>query len=357
MKSFVMILSISILSLAIVTFIGYSAPVYSQSPPSIGIMSDSNSDEYRADDNRGGIYAATTLNWVEILVRERNFNVGIWGTRSEPRRSGYAYNWARSGATANTMISVGQHWGLAQQVASGLINTVVLQIGGNDFAWYRSDGYEPIYSGTLIGNALQQKLEAIVTDITTAVETVLAAGQVKFLLVSVPDQNLSPVVLATFPDPVKRARVGEAISYVNSKLQLLAQEKGISYIDMNSYYLELQATRGNPDGSFTVGGEVISMSSFGDEPHHGILGDQIHGGTVIEGLLATKFISLINELNGTNILPLSDSEILSAAGILSCTDSDQNGKVNALDFGKMVRLNAQPQLLRSVISNWLSACI
>ena len=37
----------------------------------IGVISDSNSDEYRADDNRGGDYAATTLNWVEQLVRYR----------------------------------------------------------------------------------------------------------------------------------------------------------------------------------------------------------------------------------------------------------------------------------------------
>ncbi|HRN69615.1 MAG TPA: hypothetical protein PLS49_00390, partial [Candidatus Woesebacteria bacterium] len=69
----------------------------------LGILGDSQSDEYRADDNRGANYPTTTLNWVEILVQERNINIGEWGVWQEPRRSGYAYNWARTGATAASM--------------------------------------------------------------------------------------------------------------------------------------------------------------------------------------------------------------------------------------------------------------
>src|SRR5215208_170589 len=42
----------------------------------IGILGDSNSDEYQADDGRGGKYNATTLNWVELLVRDRGLNFG-----------------------------------------------------------------------------------------------------------------------------------------------------------------------------------------------------------------------------------------------------------------------------------------
>ena len=84
----------------------------------IGIMGDSNSDEYRADDNRGGEYAPTTLNWMEQLVLSRELNFGPWGTWGGPRRTGYEYNWARSGATAHSLITSGQHTGLAQQVAA-----------------------------------------------------------------------------------------------------------------------------------------------------------------------------------------------------------------------------------------------
>lgn len=99
----------------------------------IGVLGDSNSDEYRADDNRGGTYAATTLNWMEQLVLSRGLNFGPWGRWGGPRRSGYKYNWARSGATVRSMISFGQHTGLARQVANGEVSHVFMWIGSNDF--------------------------------------------------------------------------------------------------------------------------------------------------------------------------------------------------------------------------------
>jgi len=37
----------------------------------LGIIGDSQSDEYRADDNRGSNFPSSTLNWVEILEQER----------------------------------------------------------------------------------------------------------------------------------------------------------------------------------------------------------------------------------------------------------------------------------------------
>src|SRR5688572_25679629 len=99
----------------------------------LGIMGDSNTDEYRANDNRGGSYAATTLNWLEQLVAKRGVQAGSWGTWGEPRRSGYKYNWARSGATAGSMIANGQHTGLAQQITAGEVQYVIIYVGINDF--------------------------------------------------------------------------------------------------------------------------------------------------------------------------------------------------------------------------------
>ena len=54
----------------------------------MGILGDSQSDEYRADDNRGDNYPSVTYNWVEILSQHRHLNFGTWGTRAEPRRTG-----------------------------------------------------------------------------------------------------------------------------------------------------------------------------------------------------------------------------------------------------------------------------
>jgi hypothetical protein len=114
----------------------------------VGILGDSNNDEYRADDNRGGNYSATTLNWVEILVKNRNVNVGEWGTWGEPRRSGYKYNWSRSAARVHDMITAGQHTGLANQVQNGEVKHVVISVGVNDFHVWNGT-YAEVYNGTL----------------------------------------------------------------------------------------------------------------------------------------------------------------------------------------------------------------
>jgi hypothetical protein len=82
----------------------------------IGVIGDSYFDEYQ-------FYApdrSTARNWVEILATTRKLDFGPFSLapRAEPRKQGYAYNWARSDATTETMIATGQHTGLAAQVAN-----------------------------------------------------------------------------------------------------------------------------------------------------------------------------------------------------------------------------------------------
>lgn len=154
----------------------------------MGILGDSQSDEYRADDNRGANFPSTTHNWVEVLVNERGINVGEWGIWNEPRRSGYAYNWARTGATAASMIESGQHIGLAEQVKNGQVNVVVIYIGANDFSPYiTEDGYEAIYNETLSEAQIESKINRFIADVTTAINVIQAAGETQIILVTVPD--------------------------------------------------------------------------------------------------------------------------------------------------------------------------
>jgi len=116
----------------------------------MAVLGDSQSDEYRADDWRGGNYADTTRNWVELLAKYRDVNLGEWGAWDEPRRNGYSQNWARTGATAHSLIESGQHLGAAEQIKEGKVNVVVVYIGALDFAPYMPHGnYEAIYNGNL----------------------------------------------------------------------------------------------------------------------------------------------------------------------------------------------------------------
>ena len=281
----------------------------------IGIMGDSNSDEYRADDNRGGAYAATTLNWVEQLYKSRSLNFGRWGTWGEPRRTGFEYNWARSGATAQSLIDMNQHTGLAQQVAAGLVSHVILYIGTNDF--HLNNGtYEEIYDGSLAGAALQAKIDAIIENMTLAVDTILAAGQVKMLVVTIGDPGMTPAALQQFPDPQKRQRVTDAIAATNNSIELMAQARDCPVVDLGEFTDSI-LSRIDENGNLLVGDELIQFLERGNEPHHMQLDDSSgHPGTVASGLLANwLLVDPFNQYYAAGIAPLSDQEILVNAGI------------------------------------------
>lgn len=286
-----------------------------QAPLRLGIMGDSRDDEYQGTDNRGGAYHLATFNWVEQLVKNRGVDVGSWGTYPEPRRTGFAYNWARSGATTASLIAQGQHTGLAAQVAAGQIDIVIISIGSNDFAPYRSDGYEPIYNGTITEAALTAKINTLVSNVTTAVDTLQRARRIPMFLMTIPNWNDTPLVLNDyrFSDLAKRQRVTDAIIATNTRLVAMAQARSIRIIDSQAVYMKLVGRLVN--GQMMVGGVAIQMFSSGDEPHNGLLGDRIHAGTAVEALLANNFIEAFNKVLSTRLTPLSDIEILNNAGL------------------------------------------
>jgi hypothetical protein len=281
----------------------------------IGVMGDSNSDEYRANDNRGGKYADTTFSWVELLAQARDLNFGAWGSWDTPRRDGFEYNWARSGATTGSMIASGQHTGIAQQVASGKVSHVFIWIGANDFSIV-SGQYQKIYDNSLSDAALQAKVEKIITDMTIAMDTVSQAGDVKIMIASFNDPGLSPIAKTHFTDANKRQRVTNAIQAVNKGIKIAAAERGISFVDGDAYGLQVMAKL-DDDGFIEFGGEMINVLEQGNEPHHLQLGDHAgHVGTIASGMFANEiFIKPFNSAYGTQIKSLSEREILEIAGI------------------------------------------
>jgi hypothetical protein len=280
----------------------------------LAILGDSRADEYRADDNRGGAYAATTLNWVELLTRYRGINTGEWGTRSSPRRTGYAFNWALSGATASSLIISGQHTGVAAQVQSGLVSHVLLDIGANDFAIW-NDTYEEVYNGSLDDAGLEQKIDQFVADVTTAVDAVRAEGAVKILVVNLADRGSSVAFMQAFPDPAKRQRVTNAVIAINQALQnMVSARPGTAIADLYNFGNSL-LSQIDAQGNLHVGSELITLLSDGNEPHHLVIADHDHLGTVGGGLLANFYSSALNEAFSLSIPPFSDEEMLTNAGI------------------------------------------
>jgi GDSL-like Lipase/Acylhydrolase len=288
-------------------------------PVDLGIMGDSNSDEYRADDNnRGGTYASTTLNWDEQLQRYRGVNIGSWGKWSGTRRNGYEYNWALSGATAEDVVSTGQATGLARQVAAGKINTVVLWVGANNFAIWNNT-YAKIYNGVLAGRALQDYINKIVSSIETAIDTARTTDAINMIVTNIQDRGQTLGFISRFPDPAKRQAVTNAIVAVNAGIDMVVGARRhvalvdlYNYVDAPQYKSRINLAR----GIVTVGREEISFTTPSDEPHHVMLSDDEHSGTAVQCLVANYiFIDPLNSKFGQTIRPFTDEECLTNAGI------------------------------------------
>jgi hypothetical protein len=58
-----------------------------------------------------------------------------------------------------------------------------------------------------------------------------------------------------------------------------------------------------------------------DEPHHGLLADDIHAGTVVEGLITNHYIQALNNTGRTRLTSFADSEILATAELLPATST------------------------------------
>lgn len=285
----------------------------------LGVIGDSTLDEYRGNDNRGGTYASTTFNPVELLVRKRGVNAGAWGTRGEPRRSGYEFNWARSGDTSLQALN-NQAPGVVAQLQAGQATHVVVMIGLNDFAPWGLAPSPDIYSGSLAGATLTGRLNTIADRISQTARTVNAAAPGRVLLVSVQDylglQVLPDYEMSLYPDATKRQRIRDAIAYVNARIQAQAATDGIAYLDYNAAMLAELTARRSGNNDVNVGGQMIDVNLRGDEPHHVLLGDTyLHPGTVYNGLVANVLIAKMDQVWGAGLAALTEAEMLAAAGI------------------------------------------
>ncbi len=280
----------------------------------VAVLGDSQADEYRADDNRGYNYPATTLNWIEILQEKRNVNFGPWSVWEEPRRTGYEYNWARTGNTTASMIQSEHHIGVAEQIKQGKVNVVVIFIGANDFAPYiLDDGYHAIYNGELSDPAKKSKVNRIIADIKTAVYTIKDAGNVRVVLVKVPDWGQHVGVQVAFPFPDQRNDVSKVIRDVNAELDNLANDEGLVTVDPNALYQSLVYK--NEDNKMTVDGITIERLLLNNNPKNFYLEDGVHTGTAVNGFMANAIVEQVNTMIDNDIRPLSEKEIRETAGL------------------------------------------
>lgn len=274
------------------------------------VIGDSAQDEYRANDNRGAPYYATTLNWVELLQTQRGLDFGAWGTRAEPRRSGYEYNWARSGATSSAALS-SQLPGVLAQLQSGEATHLLIQVGLNDFN--QGNLALNIYNGV----AMTSTLNYIADNIASMARQANAIAPGRVLVAGTQDyvtHLLLPEIAAAFPSAIGRQRLTNAFNYLNARIAAQAVIDGVHYLDYNAVLWAELSPRMNGN-AILVGGQGIVIAR-GNEYHSAWLDESpyAHAGTALSGLFANIYIDAINSAFGASIPRMSDIEIIAAAG-------------------------------------------
>jgi lysophospholipase L1-like esterase len=279
---------------------------------SIGVMGDSLSDEYAEESYS---YAK---NWVEQLAIYRGADFGAIGNWGGPRRNRYEYNWARSGATSSTLLSAGQHTGLAGQVASKGLDYSVLMIGAND-QFISSAPYQNIYSNTWSTTQINNWVNSVVNNISTALNTVVPTG-VPVVLFAVPDYGLTPEVRTVATNAIGRQRVANVLNnQLNPQLEALAETHNLVFVDFGAVATSIFGTHSSALTSLPVGSVNFNLSqrdnSSGTIATSSFVHDGIHAHTVIQGMIANLVMEALNIGYGAEFELFSEAELLAHRGI------------------------------------------
>ena len=282
--------------------------VLSDVPRGIGILGDSDSDEYAFTESDGQFVRTGGQNWLELLAATRQLNFGEWSSDSRPfpRLQGYEFNWGHSGDTATGGLSR-QLEGLLDQVKSGQVTLVFNELGDNDFAIR----YNDIANEQLAGEDLTTYIDDVARAIHSASIVLRNAGDVNLVLSTIQDPGAW--TLFNQVGTVGGQRVTDAVMRFNQQVEAFASTRGYPIVDVFSLgNLSL-------NGDLVIGGVSVNPRGSGSDPRNFWI-DGVHFGTVVSGLYANAFVRAANEAYGTNIAPLSDQEILRAAELISGVD-------------------------------------
>lgn len=267
----------------------------------LAIVGDSTQDEYAAPENN-----RPAVNWVEHLVRS-GLPVGTWGGWGEPRRNGYEFNWARSGAVSYNAL-VDQVPGVLSQIQSGRVSHVLMQIGINDL---------DRISMTVYGSAVDYgALDSTAQNITEAARQLGLAAPGRVILAPVQDYLLLDLIpepqRTMMSDPAGVARMQQATAYLNQRVRDNLPA-GVVWLDFNAALGAKLAAHRSGD-ILTLAGQSVQIRVRGSGPSNGFVNDQyMHPETAISGLFAQVYLDAMHAAWGMTLPELTDSEIMSRA--------------------------------------------
>ncbi len=267
----------------------------------LAIMGDSTQDEYAAPEN-----ARPAINWVEHLARS-GLPVGQWGSWGGSRRTGYEFNWARSGAVSYNAVH-DQAPGVAEALRSGRVSHVLIQIGINDLDRIS----QAIYLGTIDYGAL----DATAAGVTEAARIVAEAAPGRVMLAPIQDYLALDLVPnpqhAALTDPAGLARMAQALTYLNARIHAQAPP-GVVWFDFNAAMAQRVAQVRASD-TLVLAGQVVQIRVRGSGPLNSYINDPyMHPETAISGLFAQVWMEEMNAAWGLSLPTLTDAEIMTRA--------------------------------------------
>ena len=262
-----------------------------------------------ASETQGTTYSGS---WVPWLALDRKLNFGPSQT----------YNKAVGGSTTTSLLSGGQHTKVASLVESGSVDLAYLFIGGLDV---------PPVAVDILFEALDVPTWAndLVGRIMTAADAVLDENPTGMIIAGLPDMSLVP---GAAPYKAVAAPIVAAIDYTNDLLKAEVLARNQVYIDTASFMRDINAS------PFVVGGVAINVTTGSSNPTHFFV-DDIHPGTVGNGIFANLMITALNEGYGTSVALFDDQAILAKAGL----SASYTGQTSNVDYAKYIYFNPVPE--------------
>ena len=259
-------------------------------------------------------------NWPQLLVEYRGIDMGPTaaqagvGTWGQPRNAGFKYNWARGGADSATLLTQGQHTGVAGQASANAVGYAVLAIGGNDFQPGVNGPYFNIYNGAWSASQIQSYVHQSISNVETALAAVRAAG-VSVVLANVIDAGPTPLITTYYPSAANRDRVTAAIRSVNAGLKSLAQKYQVPLVDWFALGAVILGPNTNLHSTLKLGNVTINLRASdpgppNSKPTNAFVSDGFHPNTVLQGIMANTILQAFDSGYGADAPLFSEQELL-----------------------------------------------
>lgn len=302
----------------------------------LAVLGDSDSESYARQ--RGGAFAAQTLQWTEVLgqLRSRQLDLGAWGSWGQfarwmrwqralgwplrtraPRKYDFEYNFAIGGAGCEDLMSgLRQAPFLADLIASDPARwargLVVIRIGGNSFG--KADSLDQLAHDPL-APAVQQRIDFCLAQIRQAISTLRESQpRLRFVLVGVYDNTLWPDYFDRWRDPDAVDNIQRGLDRFDGALRAWADaDPQVAFFDDRSWFRTHWGGRdakGLPQPrSVKLAGRWTVRNALGDAPNHAALLDG-HAGAVWNALWAQALVDVMNTRFDLRIPALDEQELL-----------------------------------------------